>query len=52
MPNGDGRKQFEIFKNRGSADGWGFVCMLEQWAKKAGSIVDWPTTETENSSEP
>ncbi|KAI9025001.1 P-loop containing nucleoside triphosphate hydrolase protein [Phycomyces nitens] len=31
----------DVFENHRSAEGWGFVCLLREWAEKEQSIVEW-----------
>ncbi|KAI9494402.1 hypothetical protein BDB00DRAFT_819010 [Zychaea mexicana] len=41
LPNRQGGHSLALFEKRESAEGWGFVCMVQEWAKKADALVNW-----------
>lgn len=41
LPKNKGHNALDLFEKRESAEGWGFVCLLQDWAKKADAVVDW-----------
>ena len=41
LPKNKGHNALDLFEKRENAEGWGFVCLLQDWAKKADAVVEW-----------
>ncbi|KAI7879184.1 P-loop containing nucleoside triphosphate hydrolase protein [Lichtheimia hyalospora FSU 10163] len=41
LPKNKGHNALDLFEKRENAEGWGFVCLLQDWAKKADAVIEW-----------
>ncbi|KAL0090257.1 hypothetical protein J3Q64DRAFT_1847124 [Phycomyces blakesleeanus] len=41
LPTHKDNSGLDVFKSHTSAEGWGFVCLLRDWAEKEESVVRW-----------
>ncbi|KAG2217331.1 hypothetical protein INT45_010780 [Circinella minor] len=41
LPNRQSNHGLDLFEKRENTEGWGFICMVQQWAKQSDAIIDW-----------